>query len=136
MRPTLIGFAACLIAAITSPLSLPTTASATEPIVGTWQGIVDEKGFGTYDATLVFEKAEEGSSFYPVYDCDGRLTLISAEGGIYAYYETITRGRFRCIDGHIQMIVDGDALSYVWTEELQSDDVISAGEFRRLEQAP
>lgn len=136
MREYPKALVAGVVAAITSALSLPTTASATEPIVGTWRGIVDETGFGTYGGILIFEKAEEGSSSYPAYDCNGRLTLIAAEGATYTYREIITRGRFRCIDGHVQMIVDGDDLLYVWTKELQGDDVISGGEFRRLDEAP
>ncbi|MEM7121922.1 MAG: hypothetical protein AAF563_11635 [Pseudomonadota bacterium] len=109
---------------------------ATEPIVGTWQGIIIERGLDPYNATLVIESTDEGTSSYPEYDCDARLTLISVDGAIHEYSEIITRGRFRCTDGYLQLTVDGDELIYSWTEERQGDDVIYTGRLQRLDEVP
>ncbi|MBI3544507.1 MAG: hypothetical protein HY075_14645 [Deltaproteobacteria bacterium] len=97
-------------------------ARAADPIVGTWSGLVDQYPVGTqpqYPATVTFTSSSSGTSAYSSLSCGGELSG-GGSGGAYRFSEYISYGRATatsggCINGSIDISVQGDTMSFRWS---------------------
>ena len=104
-------------------------------IVGSWTGTIDDSLGQSYNGVMTFTSPERGSSDYPSLECGGRLSG-SESDGVYRFTETITRGRATetsggCIDGRIEMTIDGDTMMWRWLGSWQGQSITASATFRR-----
>lgn len=112
-------------------------AGGGDPIIGTWEGTVDQPGFDPYAGVMVFTSLAAGKSTYPTSNCGGTLKG-GGSYGAYSYRETITYGGVDddengegCLDGRIQIFLDGDALTWDWVTYYEGRRIGATGKFTR-----
>jgi len=133
-RNPLFSFAApgrfVLGGAVALMLAAPGAAQAQE--AGTWRGIVDQPGSGTYDVIMELDGSGGGSTDYPALACSGSLS-----GGPGSYHETIVTNRAvegqagGCIDGDISVSVSGDTMSWYWSGSWQGEPYTASAVLQR-----
>jgi hypothetical protein len=97
-------------------------ANADELIAGTWTGMLDQYPVGTqpqYPATYTFTANGSGTSTYSSLSCGGNLSG-GGSGGSYRFSEYITTRRATatsggCIDGMVDISINGDAMNVRWS---------------------
>ncbi|MFM9941411.1 MAG: hypothetical protein ACKVP7_18155 [Hyphomicrobiaceae bacterium] len=104
---------------------LPSPGSAQSSMAGDWSGTVTQVGHTEpYAITLTFGP-NGGQTFYPKFNCTGRLTVISVTETYVFLTETITRGGIaqggECLDGAITLTLAGTSLAYGWTGTHQNE---------------
>lgn len=122
---------------ITTPTtSIETTTSGTDDrgtavdatsVLGQWRDVVTQYGPGSQraryttelDLTSVTIGQDGGTSSYPRFNCEGVLTVSSAnaDGSVVTYREDIVKGRKRCYDVDARIRVErrgGHFVSYRW----------------------
>lgn len=119
----------CLFAAMPSALS--------DEEAGTWRGIVEQPGVGTFEMVMVLDGLGGGTTDYPTENCGG---VLSGRPG--KYFETITRNRAvpggtgGCIDGWIAVKVSGDTLQMNWSGDWEGEHYTASGTLTRVVEDP
>ncbi len=131
--------AALAIVAVTGLTCLGGTAASTQDsIVGTWNGVIEQQPAGpasSYAAEFTFTSPTSGTSRYPSLNCGGTLSG-GGSGGTYRFRESITYGRATpttggCIDGSVEIVLNGARMSIRWTGSWQGQSVVASGTLGR-----
>ena len=82
-----------------------------ELLSGTWGGMVEEPGFGSYHVRFVF-RGRAGISVYP--NCQGVLRYVRTEGQTLVYEERIVTKWSSCVEStvRVQRLVEGRGISW------------------------
>jgi hypothetical protein len=121
--------AACAMTAIVG------AARADDDIVGTWTGMLKQDDGEPFPAQLTFVSPKGGVSRYPSSRCGGILSGGPTNQG-YRYTETITWGlqgelENYCIDGTLDVTVEGDVLKYNWSRIWNGTATHTVGDLKR-----
>lgn len=115
-----------------------TAAIAQESIVGTWTGVIDQQPAGpasSYTGEFTFTSPTSGTSSYPSLKCGGTLSG-GGSGTTYRFRETITFGRVTpttegCIDGNIEIGLNGGRMSFRWTGSFDGQSIVATGTLQK-----
>jgi hypothetical protein len=122
--------------ALAAACALP---AAAQPIVGTWTGTVHQAGEPPYPAEMTLTSPTSGSSSYSSLSCGGTLSGgVSGSGSsaAYRFRESITHGRATettggCIDGTIEMVVQGNSMQWSWSGSWQGKSYFASATLQR-----
>jgi len=89
-------------------------------LIGTWEGVVTQAGFGTYLVSMEIDLLQTGkragSIDYPQLNCSGTLTYDGNSSGVYIFNEQIDIGQEICLGpGRIEIEeTDSRKISWEW----------------------
>lgn len=135
---TRLGIGAALICALCLAAGSPAAANG---VVGEWRGTLDQAGLEPIETIFVFDADNRGSSSYPEYSCGGTLSG-GGSGGSYRFSEVITYGRYDaeantgCLDGTIELTIDGDSMSVDWNGDFEGNPAHASGVLYRASSGP
>ncbi len=90
--------------------------------VGTWIGTMRSPGGYTFPVTIRLNDLAPGERcgvlhHPPPLDADGNLKCVKMEDRSLTVYQTVTRGRQRCLDGlSVLTLIDNDTMERVWID--------------------
>ena len=104
---------------------LPGRSNAQSSMAGDWSGTVTQAGHTEPYAIALTFGPNGGQTFYPKFNCTGRLAVVGTTDKYVFLTETITSGGIaqggECLDGAITLTLAGTSLAYGWTGTHQNE---------------
>ena len=105
-------------------------------IIGAWAGQAAQPESEPFEVRLTFVSPKGGVSRYPGDPPCGGMVVGDRKGESYEYQESITYGGTDektdgCLNGTMNLTVEGDTLKYQWTAQYNGQDYSATGDLKR-----